>query len=264
MRISTQRPLLPWALLLCLLACPSAWAEVKTEVVPYEHDGLALKGYLAYDDALEGPRPGVLLIHEWWGQNDYVRGRAEELASLGYVAFALDMYGGGQSTNDPKEAGKLAGALKDDLETARARARAGWEQLKKSPRVDGRRTAVIGYCFGGTMALQFAYTGADLRACVSFHGDPLAPRPEDRIVAKVLVCHGAADGFVSDDTLRAFREAMHEKKVDWLQVSYGGAVHSFTNKGADAHGIKGVAYDAAADRRSWAHMRLLFEETLTP
>ena len=250
------------ALLSLCLAPAVARAEVKTEEIEYEHDGVTLLGYLAYDDAVEGKRPGVLVVHEWWGHNEYARQRAEQLAELGYVAFALDMYGKGVRAKDPKEAGKMAGAFRADRQLMRDRAAAGLAVLQGHELVDADRCASIGYCFGGTVSLELARSGANVAGVVSFHGGLGTPNPKDaaNIKGKVLVCHGSADTFISDEELVAFRQEMHDAGVDWEMNVYGGAVHSFTNPAADKAGIPGVAYDERADRRSWEDMKDFFDE----
>jgi len=241
---------------------PVARAEVKTKVVEYGYDGANLKGYLAWDDAVQGKRPGVLVVHEWWGLNDYARKRAEQLAGLGYVAFACDMYGEGKTTQHPQEAGQMAGEVRKNLKTWQGRAQAGLKILHDSEMVDSKNIAVIGYCFGGSTALQLAYTGADLAAVITFHGALPVPSAEQakNIKAKVLICHGALDSFIPEETIQKVRAALEEAKVDYQMNYYGGAVHSFTVPGAEKVGMKGIAYNEAADRRSWREMQDLFNE----
>ena len=237
-------------------------AELRTEQIEYRHGDVLLMGYLAYDDSFSGKRPGVLVVHEWWGLNDYAKMRAEQLARLGYVAFALDMYGGGKTTTDPKTAGEWAGMLRSNRALARARAQKGLDALKGRPQVDPGRIAAIGYCFGGTMVLELARGGAALRGVVSFHGGLGTPNPADarNIKGKVLVLHGADDAFESPAEIAAFQEEMRKAKVDWQMVYYGGAVHAFTNPDAGKAGLKGVAYNEKADRRSRLAMRNFFDE----
>jgi len=251
---------------ICLMvaAIPSARAEVKTEVVEYRHGDVVLEGYLAYDAALHGKRPGILVAHEWYGPNQYVRRRAEQLARLGYVAFALDMYGKGVRAKDAKEAAALAGIYKGDRKLMRARAAAGLDVLRNRPEVDTARLAAIGYCFGGTTVLELARSGADLVAVVSFHGGLDTPTPGDarNIKGKVLALHGGDDPFVPVKQVEAFQEEMRKGGVDWQFVSYGGAVHSFTNPEAGSDNSKGAAYNERADRRSWQAMKDFFAESL--
>jgi dienelactone hydrolase len=239
----------------------AARAELVRKPVDYAHDGAALQGYLVYDDAVKGKRPGVLVVHEWWGLNDYAKSRADDLARMGYVAFAADMFGKGIVTTDAKKAGELAGRFYGSP-LMRTRARAAYDVLAAQELVDGARTAAIGFCFGGTAALELAYGGAPLAAVVSFHGSLPAPKPEDypNIKAAILACHGADDTFVKPEDIAAFEQAMRDAKADWLMASYGGAVHSFTNPNAGKAGIPGVAYNEKAALRSWSHMKAFFDE----
>ncbi len=242
-------------------------AEIRTETVTYEHGGTELEGFLAYDDAFTEPRAGVLVVHEWWGLNDHARNRAKMLAELGYVAFALDMYGGGKSTVNPAQAKHWSGQFKGS-EMMRARARAGLKVLKAHQRVDPQRVAAIGYCFGGTTVLQLAYGGEDIKGVVSFHGSLPLPGQEDyapgRVKAAILVCHGAEDAFIDGDHVIAFQRAMGQLGADWQLIVYGGAQHSFTNPDADVMGVDGIRYDLRADQRSWKHMQQFFERMLLP
>jgi dienelactone hydrolase len=246
--------------LVLFLSLP-ATAKIVSEPVEYRHGETLLKGHLAYDDASAGKRPGVLVVHEWWGLNDYVRSRVDQLARLGYVAFALDMYGKDVWTTDPTKAKEFMGHLQGSP-LLRARAAAGLEILRQNQMVDPRRIAAIGYCFGGTTVLELAYSGADVAGVVSFHGGLTVPKPEDegKIKAKVLVLHGAEDTFISADAITAFQEAMRKAAADWQMVYFGGTVHSFTNPGADQVGIKGIAYNRNADERSWSYMQVFFSE----
>ena len=236
--------------------------SIKTEATEYKQGSTSCEGYFAYDDAKSGKRPGVLVVHEWTGHNPYVRKRAEQLAALGYVAFALDMYGKGVHAKDAKEAASLASTYKNDRKLMRARARAGLDVLQKQPLADTQRLAAIGYCFGGTTVLELARDGAELAGVVSFHGDLSTPNPEDakNIKAKVLAQHGADDPFVPPPQVAAFEEEMRKGGVDWQLIAYGGAVHSFTNPGAGNDNSKGAAYNAKADRRSWDAMQRFFHE----
>lgn len=247
-------------LLALTLICLSANAAVTGETVAYRIDGVEHVGYLAYDDAIEKPVPGVLVVHEWWGLNDYVKRRARQLAALGYVAFAADMYGGGVNTGDPKQAGAWSRAAKPHL---RERGRMALAQLSKNPRVDAGRLAAIGFCFGGTSVLQLAYSGVAIDGVVSFHGHLPLPDADDIIVTPILVLHGAADPFVPPKDVVAWEQAMNARPtVDWHLTAYGHAEHAFTNVGANARGIDGVAYNKDAARRSWAQMQLFLEEVL--
>ena len=252
-----------------LLACcltATASADVQTKVVTYEHDGQSLKGFMAWDDSTDGKRPGVLVVHEWWGLNEYAKKRATMLAEMGYVAFCCDMYGDGQVVEHPKEAGALSAKARAKVESWRSRASLGLEQLKKHPACDPEKTAAIGYCFGGSTALQLALSGSEVNAVVSFHGalPEVTADQAKKIKSKVLICHGAADGFVPEKACAGLREAFEEAGVDYQMVYHGGAKHSFTVEGADEKGIDGIKYDADADRRSWAYMKVFFEETFPP
>ncbi len=257
-----------------LLVVGAAWlgaatlsAKIVTRPVAYEHAGVKLEGWLAYDDAkvsATAKAPGILVLPEWWGLTDYPKSRAEQLAQLGYVAFAADMYGAGVITDDPKRAGELAGQFYGKPLMAE-RARAALDQLLATGLVASGQTAAIGYCFGGATAQALAYSGAPLAGIVSFHGS-LIPAPAEaaaRNQAKILICHGAADGFVPPAEIEAFQRSMNEGKFDYQFISYADAVHAFTNPKADEIGRKAgipIAYHAAADRRSWSHMRSFFAE----
>lgn len=255
--------------LICLFVFLSAAvgvvAKVVTKPVAYEHAGVKLEGYLAYDDSTRDPRPGVLVVPEWWGLNDYIRGRAEQLAQMGYVAFAVDMYGAGVVTTDPKKAGELASQFYGKPLMAE-RAQAGLDQLLKSGLVAPTKVAAIGFCFGGSTAQALAYSGAPLAGIVSFHGS-LLPAPAEAATknkAKFLICHGAIDPFVKPEELTAFKTSLDEGKIDYQFISYAGAVHGFTNPGADRvrveAGLDGVGYHEDAARRSWRHMQVFFDE----
>ena len=237
-------------------------AAVVTQVVEYKYEDTVLEGYLAYDDATTSRRPGVVVVHEWWGLNSYIRMRTEQLARFGYIAFAIDMYGKGVLAKDAKEAGALSGIYRNDRPLMRSRAYAGLEVLKNNRFTDPARIAAIGYCFGGTTVLEMARGGADLAGVVSFHGGLGTPNPGDakNVKAKVLALHGANDPAVPSDQVMAFQDEMRKGGVDWQMVSYGGAVHSFTNPDAGNDPYKGSAYNEKADRRSWEAMRAFFAE----
>ncbi len=231
-------------------------------MVEYAHGDAALEGYLAYDDEKAGPLPGVLVVHEWNGLGSYVQKRVEQLAALGYVAFAADIYGKGVRPVKPEDCAREMGRYKNDRALLRARARVALDWLAAHERTDKARLAVIGYCFGGLTALEVARAGAEIRAAVSFHGALDAPTRDEgkNIKARVLVLHGADDPFIPEQDIAAFQQEMRDGKVDWQMVTYGGAQHSFTNPEADAKGVKGLGYHADADRRSWAAMLALFDE----
>jgi dienelactone hydrolase len=242
---------------------PEAGAPVRTEAVEYRDGDVVLEGFLARP-ASDAKAPGVVVVHEWWGLAPHAKRKAEDLARAGYVAFALDMYGKGKITTDRQQAGQWAGEFRGpaNRENARRRAAAGLAVLTKHPQVDAQHLAAIGFCFGGTIALEMAWSGADLDAAVSFHGSPTVPTPEEAkaVKATILVCNGADDAAVSAETLRAFEDAMKAADLDWMLVQYGNAVHAFTNPDAGKAGMGNVAYEERADRRSWAHMRSLFSE----
>lgn len=242
----------------------SAFAKIKTEVVEYKDGNTVCEGFLAYDDASDKPRPGVLVVQDWTGLGDYVKGRAQQLAELGYVAFCADIYGKGVRPTDPKDCAAQAGKYKDDRPVLRQRVKAGLEQLVKNPLVEKGKVAAIGYCFGGTTVLELARSGADVQGIVSFHGGLGSPTPEDakNIKAKVLVCHGADDPFVKADEVAAFKDEMAKSAVNYKFVAYPGAVHSFTNPAAGSDNSKGAAYNAAADKESWAELKLFLATAL--
>jgi dienelactone hydrolase len=246
--------------LLCLAV--TAEAAVKTRVVEYKQGDTILEGYLAWDSAKSIKRPGVLVVHEWTGINAHVRQRTEALAKLGYVAFAADIYGKGIRPSAQADAAKTAGIYKNDRALMRARAHAGLEELKKQRFVDPQRLAAIGFCFGGTTVLELARDGADVKGVVSFHGGLSTPTPQDaiNIKGKVVALHGADDPFVKADEVSAFQDEMRKAKVDWQFVSYGNAVHSFTNTAAGNDNSKGAAYNEKADKRSWEVMKSFFGE----
>lgn len=249
-----------------LLTAGLAPAAVQTKVVEYEQDGTKLKGFLAYDDAATGKRPGVIVFPEWWGLNEYAKTRARQLAELGYVAFAADMYGEGKVIEiaHPEDAAKMAGALRANTKVWRGRAEAAFKQLTTQPNVDASKIAAIGYCLGGSTALQLAYTGADLKAVTTFHAG--LPTPTDAeakaIKAKILVCHGGADKFIPEKAIKDFRAALDAAGVKLDFVTYDGVVHSFTSPDADKVGNPGMKYDKTADEDSWKRMKELFTATL--
>lgn len=248
--------------LVVLVLASTASAQVRTRTIEYSHGDLQLVGYLAFDAAIEGPRPGVLIVHEWWGLNTFAKDRARQLAEAGYVAFAVDMYGDGRTTSEVPEAQRLATPFYQDRNMMRARAAAGLTLLQRQEQVDADQIAVIGYCFGGTVALELARSGAPVRGAVSFHGGLGTPDTEDakKIRGKVLVLHGAVDPLVPPEEVAAFSKEMEDANVDYQLIAYGGAVHSFTNPRAGRAGIPGVEYHREADERSWRHMMMFFDE----
>jgi len=249
--------------LMLVLAAQSAQARVVTKTVEYRQGDTTLEGYLAYDDSVKGKRPGVLVIHEWTGLGPYEKKRAEQLAQLGYVAFAADIYGKGVRPATPEAAAKEAAKYRGtDRSLIRARAAAGLDTLATIPEADPDRLAVIGYCFGGTAALELARSGANLRGTVSFHGGLDTPIPADalKIRGKVLALHGADDPHVPPTQVATFQQEMRLAKVDWQMNYYGGAVHSFSNPKSGNDPANGVAYNEKADRRSWEAMKIFFNE----
>jgi dienelactone hydrolase len=238
--------------------------EVKGEEVSYASDSTNLKGYIAYDVNAEEKRPGVLIVHEWWGHNDYVRQRADMLAELGYTAMAVDMYGDGKQAAHPDDAGKFAMSVMSNLPEAEARFNAALNLLKSHATVDSEKIAAIGYCFGGSVVLTMANTGADLDAVAAFHsGVQLPVMPNSDLKAKVLVCNGADDPFIPAESVEAFKSALDSVGADYEYIAYPGVTHSFTSKAADEYGEKfdmPLAYDADADAKSWASLMELLEE----
>lgn len=245
-----------------MLVAASAEAAVQSKTVTYKHGDLECKGFVAWDDAVQGKRPGVLVVHEWWGLDEYARSRAQQLAKLGYVAFACDMYGEGKTTEHPQDAGKMAATVRMNVENWRKRAQVALEVLKAQPQCDNGKLAAIGYCFGGSTALQLAYSGADLKAVATFHAALPAPTADEAkaVKARILVCHGGADTFIPEAAIAAFRESLDKAGKKYEFVSYPGVVHSFTVPGADARNINGMKYDKHADEDSWQRMTNLFAE----
>jgi dienelactone hydrolase len=252
------------AVMTLLLAMP-VLAEVQTKAVDYEHDGVKLTGHLFWDDAKEGQGPGVMVIHAWWGLNDYAKMRARTLAEEGYVAFAADMYGTGKVTDNPAQAKEWMLEVTADVEGWQERAALGLEQLKNSGLVDPQRLAAIGYCFGGGTILQMAYSGTQAKVVVGYHASlPAAPESiKGKIGAKVMMFHGHADKFVAPEVVTNFKNKLEEAGADWEMVTFGGDVrHSFTNPDAAMYGIENLKYDADADAVSWQRTLELFKETL--
>ena len=244
-----------------LAGATSALAEVKTETIEYKDGETVLTGLLAWDDAAEGPRPGVLVVHEWWGLNDYAKSRAEQLAAEGYVALAVDMYGDNKVTTHPDQAREWMTQITASVDDWTRRARLGLEVLRSQEQVDPARTAAIGYCFGGATVMQMAYAGADLDAVVSFHGSlPPAPESVTSIAPQVLAAHGRDDQFVPAERIAAFQQGLDRAEANWEMMIFSGTRHSFTNPGAGDYGIDNLAYNETADKRSWAAMLQLFGE----
>jgi dienelactone hydrolase len=248
---------------LLVLGAAVAQAGVVGKEITYTADSLTMKGYIVYNDTIQGKRPGVLVIHEWWGNNDYSRKRAEMLAQLGYVALAVDMYGNGKQADNPSDAGILAGEAMKNLPALKARFIAALDALKNDEHVDSDRIGAIGYCFGGGVALAMAREGLDLKTVVCFHGSLATQHPAEkgRVKAKILVCNGAADKFISADDIRTFKAEMKSAGVDFKFVNYPGALHAFTNPAASDLGKKfnmPIAYNATGDKKSWSEMQKWF------
>ena len=246
------------AVILATAIAPLQAAVVGKEV-SYQTGDTVMKGYLAYDDALTGKRPGILVVHEWWGHNSYARKRAEMLAGLGYTAMAVDMYGGGKTADHPDNAGKFATAVRQNQDMMQARFNAARHYLNSHETVDPELNAAIGYCFGGSVVLGMARSGADLDGVVSFHGglDGLPP-VADKVTAKILVANGADDPFVSKESIELFKKEMETAGADFEFIDYPGARHSFTNPEANVFGEKfglPLEYNAEVDKASWQKMQ---------
>jgi dienelactone hydrolase len=250
-----------------IIGLAQAQAKIVGKTVEYTAQGVTLKGYLAYDSSIKGKRPGVLVVHEWWGLNDYARKRARMLAELGYTALAVDMYGEGKQAAHPDDAGKFSSEVMKNFDMAKARFLAGEDLLKKEPTVDPDRVAAIGYCFGGGVVLNMARQGTDLKGIVSFHGMlmPVKPAEPGMVKAKILVLHGADDKFTTPEQIQAFKDEMTKAGADYKFIAYPGAVHSFTNPEATAYGKKfniPLAYNKKADKESWDEMKKFLAEDL--
>ncbi|MBF0587497.1 MAG: dienelactone hydrolase family protein [Magnetococcales bacterium] len=243
--------------LLCVASPHQSWSAVQSQTVTYQDGTVELKGYLAWNDKIKGKRPGVLVVHEWWGINDYARKRARMLAKAGYVAMAIDMYGKAQNTKHGATAKAWMRQITKNVSMWRQRALAGLEQLRNHPRVDPHHIAAIGYCFGGATVMQLAYDPkTDLDGVVSFHGSlPVLDSPKPGAVKpSVLVYHGHADKFVPRRRILSFTSALEKAEADWRMVTFGGARHSFTNPDSDALNMPGLGYHRRADQLSWSGM----------
>ncbi len=261
------------SLVLAAAVFAPARAAIEGKEVEYSADGVVMKGYLAYDKGFTGKRPGVLVVHEWWGLNEYARTRARMLAGMGYTALAVDMYGEGKQAAHPDDAGKFSSELMKEFDVAKARFTAAMEFLKKQPTVDPGRIAAIGYCFGGGIVLNMARQGVDLRGVASFHGSLVAVKPAQpgAVKAKILVLHGADDTFVTPEQIEAFKNEMKNAGADFQFIVYPGATHSFTNPDADKYAKKfnlPLRYNAEADKKSWEDLRkflaMVFEKSSSP
>lgn len=238
---------------------------IEGKEVTYEYGGTVMKGYVASDAALEGKRPGILVVHEWWGHNEYARRRARMLAELGYTALAVDMFGDGKQASHPADAQKFVMETLRNLDTAKARFMAAYDLLARQENVDAERIGAIGYCFGGGVVLAMAREGVNLKGVVSFHGSLGTPSPAEpgKVKARVLVCNGAADPFVTAEQIEGFKKEMQDAGVDVKFVNYAGALHAFTNPDADEFGKKfelPLAYNREADESSWKDMEEFFRQ----
>lgn len=245
-----------------ILISMKSYSEIVTKEIEYKDGNTVLQGYLAYDNSNENLRPGILIIHQWRGLSDYEKMRARQLAESGYVAFAADIYGKDVRPATPEEAGKEAGKYYGDLNLYRQRLNAGLQELKKQQLTDAGKIAVIGYCFGGSGALELARSGAEIAGAVSFHGGLKTQNTDDakNIKSRILVQHGAVDPFVPDEDVSAFKKEMEAAGVDYILTEYAGAVHSFTMESAGNDPSKGSAYNEKADKRSWKAMIEFFGE----
>jgi dienelactone hydrolase len=259
------RFLLIFCAIFTLLASSSAWAKVTGREVEYRSGDTVLKGYLAENSATKGKRPAVLVVHEWWGHNEYARKRARMLAELGYVALAVDMFGDGKTAQHPDDAGKFAGEVMKNKAVGEARFNAALDYVKQLPEVDSGRIAAIGYCFGGGVVLHMARTGADLKGVASFHGSLATDSPAQpgSVKARVLVFNGEADKMIPPDQVTAFKEEMTKAGASFRYVGYPGVLHSFTNPDADSYAKKfnlPLAYNKKADQNSWSEMEKFLKE----
>ncbi len=247
------------------LAVPAAQAAVQGREVSYQADGTTLKGYIAWDAAVRGRRPAVLVVHEWWGHNAYARKRADMLAGLGYTALAVYMYGDGRQADHPDEAGKFAAEVSRNMPLAKARFEAGMQLLRKHKTVDAKQLAAIGYCFGGGVVLHMARIGQNLKSVASFHGSlgTDSPAQPGKVKARILSFTGEDDPMISADAVAAFRQEMENAGANFRVVTYPGVKHSFTNPDADELGRKfglPLAYNAAADQDSWQQTTVFLRE----
>lgn len=233
--------------------------QLKEDNITYSGDNTTMNGYVVYQDSVQGKRPAVLVVHEWWGLNDYSKMRAKQLAQLGYVAMAVDMYGNGQTASDPGGAMKLAGPFYKNPQLTKTRLDAAIAKLKTYPEVDTNNIAAIGYCYGGYVVLNAAKLGEPLKGVVSFHGDLSGVKPDKNLLkSKVLVLHGEADSLVKKQVVDQFKKQMDSIGADYTFKSYPNAKHAFTNPIADSVESKfhiGVGYNEAADKQSWDAMK---------
>ncbi len=234
-------------------------SKIKEESVNYSASGVTLKGFIAWDEIRKGKRPVVLVVHEWWGLNDYSKMRARQLAELGYLAMAVDMFGNGDTASDPAGARQLTSAFYNNPTLAKARLDAAIDKVKEYPLADAGNIAAIGYCFGGSMVLNYAKLGADLKGIVSFHGGLAGvPAHPQSLKAKILICHGGSDKSVSQDDVDTFKRQMDSIHADYIFKTYANATHAFTNPAATKLGKEfnlPIQYNAEADKASWNDMK---------
>ena len=260
--VAVLAPLLLWA----SPGCSASREEgIVGKEVQYTHNEATMKGYLAYNASSDAKRPGILVVHEWWGHNEYARQRARQLAEVGYIALAVDMYGEGKQANHPEDAGKFASQVMSNMEAMKGRMLAAKQYLMSAALCDSTKIAAIGYCFGGGVVLHAARMGMDLDGVVSFHGSlgTASPAQSGTVVAKVLVLNGADDPFVTKEQIETFKEEMDSAGVDYTFINYPGAVHAFTNPAADSLGARfnlPLAYNKSADESSWEEMKRFLQK----
>ncbi len=253
-----------WILIVCI-GVANLWGAIVTKEVPYSLDGTSFKGFLAWDGSMKGTRPGILVFHEWWGLNDFARTQAKKLAEMGYIAFAPDMYGNGDTAMNQAMAAKMASEVRG-TPRMRERARLALKMLLSQPAVDSAKIAAIGFCFGGTAALELAYTGVGINGVVTFHAGLTSPAEGELKGSRTrfLILHGADDPYAPADTINRFQEAMRQAGVDWRMVCFGNAVHGFMNPANGTDNSRGVAYNPSAAAHAWEYMELFFREVLSP
>jgi dienelactone hydrolase len=254
--------------LVALSMTGTAFAAIKEEPVTYKDGETTMKGFVVYDDAKKGKRPGIIVVHEWWGITRHIHSEARRMASLGYTAFIADMYGDAKTADNPKDAGALSGAVRKNPAAMQSRFDAAMVALARHPTVDASKIAAMGFCFGGSVVLDMVRVGTDLKGVAAFHaglGAAGVQAEPGKVKAKVLVQNGADDPFIKPESVEAFKKEMDGAKVDYHYISYPGAVHAFTNPEATALGKKfniPIAYNADADKKSKAEATTFFAEVL--
>lgn len=262
------KSILTIVIIILFLGCaeqPEENTPLVEKEVEYTDGETSMKGFLVYDGNIEGKRPGILVVHEWWGHNDYARKRARMLAELGYIACAVDMYGDGKQADHPDDASKYVMEIFNNIEKTQAKFMAAYNLLKQHEITDPFNIAAIGYCFGGGVVLHMARIGTDLKAAVSFHGgiQPITPAAKDKVKAYLLVCNGADDPFIKQEQIDGFKAEMDLAEVDYEFINFPGTKHSFTNPGADSLGKKfnlPLEYNEKADKESWEKMKTVFQK----